>query len=335
MSTRDPLVSAISFLLLVFIHSPTLQCTMQTVERLPLGRSALLCDLGENKTSSVTKSSFAMTSYGKVAKGRSIDCQSNPAGFFHCSHCRIFLSYLIGSSGSCWSVEKEAHEGAERQRRTEEKWVHDIHDGADGDMGPNKGPWGASSGGDTCFAHPGGDCGALRAPGVTVTSAEFGIMGSSAQDDDIFTKLEKKTEIKSTSVMNIFKAVKLIEGKITDSSLMTSSNKKDWKSESQSTETGSITGNRAQLHSNQQTMRVKLCFGVISWCFQAVKTLVSHHFHQVSWPFLGCSSWIWPHRMTLNVIHSHYGNYLQDFQDGVAINSWLRCVDLIHRSYTI
>lgn len=82
-------------------------------------------------------------------------------------------------------------------------------------------------------------------------------------------------------------------------------------------------------------MRVKLCFGVISWCFQAVKTLVSHHFHQVSWSFLGCSSWIWPHQMTLNMIHSHYGNYLQDFQDGVAINSWLRCVDLTHRSFAI
>lgn len=46
---RDPLFSSISFLLLVLIHSPTLQCTMQTVERLPLGRSALLCDLGETK----------------------------------------------------------------------------------------------------------------------------------------------------------------------------------------------------------------------------------------------------------------------------------------------
>lgn len=69
-----------------------------------------------NKTSSVTKSSFTMTSYGKVTKGRAIDCQCNPAGFFHCSHCRIFLSFLIESSGSCWSVEKEENKGAERQK---------------------------------------------------------------------------------------------------------------------------------------------------------------------------------------------------------------------------
>lgn len=66
----------------------------------------------------------------------------------------------------------------------------------------------------------------LRAPGVTVTSAKFGIMGSSDQDSSYFHKIRKKTERKSTSVMNIFKVMKLIEGKITDSSLMTSSNKK-------------------------------------------------------------------------------------------------------------
>lgn len=89
------LFSSILFLLLVFIHSPTLQCTIQTLKELPLGRAALLRDLGENKTSSVAKFSFAMTSYGKAAKGRYIKYQMNPAGFYHCSHCHIFLSYLI------------------------------------------------------------------------------------------------------------------------------------------------------------------------------------------------------------------------------------------------
>lgn len=68
-------------------------------------------------------------------------------------------------------------------------------------------------------------------------------------------------------------------------------------------EIGLITGNLAQLHSNQQTMRVKICFCVISWCFQAVKTWVSHHFLQVSWSFLGCSSLIWPQQTTLNAAH--------------------------------
>lgn len=84
---------------------------------------------------------------------------------------------------------------------------------------------------------------------------------------------------------------------------MTSSNKKDWKSESQLTEIGVITGNPVQLHSNQKTMRVKIYFCVISWCFQAVKTWVSHYFLQVFWSFLGCSSLIWPQQTTINAAH--------------------------------
>lgn len=79
--------------------------------------------------------------------------------------------------------------------------------------------------------------------------------------------------------------------------------KKDWRSESLLTEIGLITGNLAQLRSNQQTMRVKICFCVISWYFQAVKTRLAHHFLQVSWSFLGFSSLIFPQQTTLNAAH--------------------------------
>lgn len=207
----------------------------------------------------------------KVTEGRAVHDQNNPAGvppLFTLWQTLLFVFCL-------WPKERIRQMSGRRG----------VGDGYGGDHvtweGPNRG------------SITDGDARSTHHLSVSFISTET-TWCSYVKILHIFTKLETKTREGGPIGSRYFRWQNSLECRMTDSPLiaMTSSNppKKGLKVRVQANGTLlGIKGNHtAIIRQWELKKKAPTCFCVISWCFQAGKILVSHHFLTI---FLGRSSW--------------------------------------------